>query len=415
MNKINLMIKEKGFSKIINVFKDFAWNIAATIISTIGLQLIIYPLLARWINPDAYGQLLTMMGIANIVVSSVGGGLNNARLIQQEKYSEKREGDFNLFLLISNILGTIIFGLIVFIEFDLTLLNSIMIMIYVFLGIIRGYWSVAYRLKIDYVTNFKLNLIIFIGYIVGAFMVKASQIWTLGFIVAELFGVLYLYFTSDLHRERYVRTDLCKETLKIFLVLVINTLIVNVVTYLDRLVLYPILGGVQVSIFTVSSFVGKSIGLVITPIASVLLSYYSQKTFEMNLKRYWMINTIIMAISFLAGGLAILLSPALTNILYPTILEDTLPYIYIANFASLVGVLSHIISPAVLKYADIKWQLVIQIVYIILYFIVSKWLLEWNGLYGFCLATLIVNSIRVLILLVVGHMGVKSREKSCAF
>ena len=397
--------------KVIKIIKDFSWNIAATALGTAVLQLLIYPFLARYTSVKEYGELLTIIGVANIVVVSAGGGLNNTRLIQQEKYEDGTEGDFNLFLGIVTILGCISFLIISLSFFKSSTLNLIMLIGYTGLGIIRGYWSVAYRLKIDYVLNFKLNLFISMGYIVGVVIFKWTSLWVLPFLIAELIGVVYLYFTTSLYRERYVRTPLFNQSLKILIVLIINTLIGNVIIYLDRLVLYPILGGAQVSVFTVSSFVGKSVGILVTPISGVLLSYYAQKNFKMTIKRYWMINCIMLLGSVVLGGTAILCAPWITGLLYPTIISKAIPYLLLANGSALIGVLGNVISPAILKYADIKWQLIIQLVYIVLYFGMGMVLLSAYGLYGFCIANLLVNGIKVIILLVIGHNGVKIREE----
>lgn len=398
-------------NKILKVLKDFSWNIAATVMGTVILQLIVYPMLARWLNSTVYGELLTVMGIANIVVVSLGGGINNVRLIQHEKYQDKIEGDFNFLLGMLNIVGTILFAAIIAVFFPMAASNFIIVAVYVFFGILRGYWSVAYRLKINYIANFKMNIFISAGYIIGLFFVKGTQVWAFSFLIAEMMGVIYLYVTTDLYKESYERTDLFKETSSILIVLVINTLIGNIIIYLDRLVLYPILGAEQVTIFTVSSFLGKSVGLLIVPVSSVLLSYYAQKSFIMTTKRYWMINLIMSGGTVICSGIVFLLAPWVTGILYPSLINDTMAYLVIANAASLIGALSSIVSPAVLKYANVKWQLVIQITYILLYFSLSILFLEKGGLHGFCVANILVNTIRFVLYLVVGHISIKKMEK----
>ena len=66
--------------------------------------------------------------------------------------------------------------------------------------------------------------------------------------------------------------------------------------YLDRLLLLPILGGSAVSVYTVASFAGKSLGVLMTPMAGVLLSYYAQKDYVMTRKTFWKINGSVLAI-----------------------------------------------------------------------------------------------------------------------
>jgi len=182
--------------------------------------------------------------------------------------------------------------------------------------------------------------------------------------------------------------------------------VANVVTYLDRIFLYPIIGGEQVTIYTVSSFIGKSIGLVITPVAGVLLSYYSQKSFTMTVKKYWKINGITFLAGGIIGGVAILVAPFITGILYPTVIEAARPYLIIANVASLVGALTNILAPSVLKFSNILWQIVLQLVYAVVYIGAGYILMQSMGLMGFCIATLLVNLIRMMILMAVGHFSI---------
>lgn len=404
-------INKKNMKSMAKIAKDFSWNIAATVLGTAVLQIMVYPILARWTESDVYGEILTIMGIANILVTSIGGGLNNTRLIQEEKYGDRYVGDFNKLLGYYNIVGTCIFSLLMISMFELTISNLVVISLYVFLGIIRGYGSVAYRLKINYVANFKMNVFLSVGYVVGIILIKITNIWAFPFCLAEFLGICYLYKTSSLHKEGFKKTALWSNTSKILIVLIINTVISNIVTYLDRLVLYPMLGGEQVSIFTVSSFVGKSIGILITPISGVLLSYYAQKNFRMTIRKYWLINLVLITGSTFLGGIALILAPWFTGILYPTLIEASLPYITIANTAALIGVLSNVISPAILKFANINWQLIIQVIYIALYFGLGIVFLNKGGLYGFCIANMLANAVRVCIFLVVGNIGVKKQEE----
>lgn len=406
--------KNINFQKGFKIIKDFGWNIAASVIITAFLQLVVYPLLARWFNSDSYGQILTIMGIANIFIVSIGGGLNNARLIQNEKYAESDGGDFNVFLGLFNTVGCLVFAIILLVSFKLSVLNLIVVIGYVLFGIIRGYWSVAYRLEINYVSNLKMNVIVTLGYFVGLVFVKFTQVWAFSFLIAEMFGVIYVCMNTKLYKENFKCTKLWDSSLRTIIILILVTLISNVIIYLDRLVLYPMLGGEQVSIFSVSSFVGKSVGILITPIAAVLLSYYAQKDFKMTLKKYWLINLLMIVSTILIGLITIIFAPWLTRILYPTLIEKALPFIFISNISTLVGVLSNVVSPATLKYSNMRWQLFVQFAYIVMYFGLGVFSLKIGGLYSFCISNLIVNSVRLFMLLIIGHYGIKQlTSKSC--
>ena len=94
------------------IVADFGINIIASGILTIMLQIVIYPLLASRYSDLEYGTILTIMGIMNIIIVTLGNSLNNVRLIQNKEYLDKNvTGDFNLlviFALISALTGQLL-------------------------------------------------------------------------------------------------------------------------------------------------------------------------------------------------------------------------------------------------------------------------------------------------------------------
>ena len=128
------------------------------------------------------------------------------------------------------------------------------------------------------------------------------------------------------------------ETFQKTCVLFVTTFIANLIQYLDRLLLLPILGGEAVSVYTVASFFGKSLGVLVTPLASVLLSYYAQKDFGMTTRRYWKINLSMIAFSTAFFLFCVAVGPFGTGIFYPTLIDAARPYILLANLAAVINV-----------------------------------------------------------------------------
>ena len=125
-----------------------------------------------------------------------------------------------------------------------------------------------------------------------------------------------------------------------------------------------------------------------------------------------LINGIILVGGGMAGIIAIMLAPWVTGLLYPSVIDSARQYIVIANVASLVGVLANIIAPAVLKFANIFWQIFIQTVYAVTYIGLGYLFMQSGGLMGFCIATLLVNMIRMLLLMLIGHHSILTRMRS---
>lgn len=406
------MIEELKKIKLkFNMILDFSYSIMSSVITMGVTQLLLYPLLAKIFNSSEYGQLLTIMGIVNTISASLGNTLNNTRLIQNTKYCDKNiKGDFNLLLSVANIIGFILTIVIGNIFFNFNLSTNILLSILVILISSKSYLIVGYRIKLNFKLNFLSSIVSSIGYLIGILIVNYTLIWPLAFIIAEIFNIIFVLFTVDLHKEPYKITKLFGETTSKYLLLILTGLMGNLLVYLDRLIIYPTLGSNFVSTYVTASFFGKSFGLLMTPIAGVLLSYFSQKNFKMTLKRFWSINILIFLFSVLFFVFAWIIAPWFTGLLYPTLIKEAIPYILYANTAAIIGVAASIIQPSVLQFAPTYWQLVKEIVYGIIYIGLGFILLNTYGLLGFCMAAICANSFKLIILCVIGTSYIGRRQ-----
>jgi O-antigen/teichoic acid export membrane protein len=392
---------------------DFLYNIMGSMINVGVIQLIIYPVLANLLNSATYGLVLTVMGIVNTISSAFGNSLNNTRLIQNSKYLSKNvNGDFNVILVLVNVFGyfiTLFIG-IQFFEFDFTII--LLISTLVVLILTKSYIIVAYRLNLNYRTNLLSNIVSSIGFLLGIYLVYETAIWPLAFIIAEIFNIVFVLFTSEIHKEPFKITPLFRVTMDKYLLLIITSLLGNLLVYLDRLIIYPVLGGESVSIYTTASMFGKSLGLVMVPVAGVLLSYFAQKNFVMNRRKYWLINLFVFISSFVFFIFSYFVAPWFTGLLYPTLISQAREYILYANLAAIISAAANMIQPAVLRYAPTFWQVVKEIIYGIAYLGLGFIFLKSYGLLGFCWAAIIANIIRLVLLCVIGtiYMGNKDSK-----
>lgn len=382
---------------------DFLYNLLASFVSTGTLQIIVYPVLAKIFSASVYGELLTAMGIMNTLALSVGNSLNNTRLIQDVNYQDKGlKGDFNpLLIIFTTIMSSIIliFGMCIF-EFSISI--CVFSMILVFVLSLKSYYVVTYRLILDFKKNLKCNIYTAVGYIVGLVLAFVSHQWPIVFIVAELFGLWYIRKTSKILKEDYKFTINFKSTFLKFITLMLVTLSANVMIYLDRMIIYPVLGSESVSIYTVAVFFGKAIGIVMTPMANVLLGYFAQKGFTMSLKRFWTMNGIVLMLAVAFMGISFILAPKFTKFLYPTLYEAARPYIFWANLAAVIGIVANMAQPAILKFAPTYWQIIKEIFYVIVYLSLGFLLLERYNLMGFCIASIGANLSRLIVLYLIG-------------
>ncbi len=393
-----------------NMIKDFIINIFASGIVTVVLQVVLYPYFGQKLSIEVYGVLLTTMGIVNVIASSLGNSLNNLRLLKNNDY--KTKGDFNLLLKYSTIISALISLSLALFVLKYNIYISITLAILVGLSLIRQYLVVIYRLNLDFVGLLINNLIICIGYIVGMFISLRINNWAIAFLLGELFGTLHCAKKSKLFKEPWQKTEQFKETCKSYFHLIVSILFGQSMLYMDRFIILPFLGSEMVSIYMVSSYAGKTLGIIAIPISSVLLSYYTKKSFVFTKKKLYLIFLITMGISFLSLIAIQIVCPYILPILYPTIYKKSVQYLLLANIGSILNISSNILQPAIMKISKTKYQVYIQMVFIGTFILCSIILLHKFELYAICCSVIIANIIKILFMMIIGHISLSKKDRS---
>lgn len=399
-------------NKAKKIVGDISNNVIASFVQTGVAQLLVYPMLAYYFGDKEYGILLAIIGMINTVSTSLGISLNNVRLLEEKEYQEKKiEGDFQILLFASTIVGCIMI-------LGYSALNSkgdwsivICSCILVVLQVCKSYYMVTFRLNLEYKKNTVLSVISAVGLIIGLFISKYMN-WCWAFITSEIFALAYLMRNNTLYKENFSISSQFNKTLKKYVILVVVSFVGNVTIYLDRLLLLPILGSVAVSTYTVAAFMGKSMGIVMGPIANVMLSYYSIDYISLDKRKFKKINNIIYSLAIVFFVICCLFGPSFTLLLYPKIAEYANPFLRLASLASILGIVGSMIQPAVLKYAPLNYQIVIQATYGGTYLLLGCLLSEKFEIYGFCVSQICVNLIKVIMLLHYGNKFIQDERRS---
>ena len=204
--------------------------------------------------------------------------------------------------------------------------------------------------------------------------------------------------TAKFYRESLRKTDRMSRTAKAYLQLAFVNLASNLLMYADRIIIHPILGPESVSYYSTASFFGKSAGIVMTPIAGVLLGYFSQKNFAASKKLFLLVNGISLGCLVLFQLFCWICAPWFTRLLYPSLYQQSLPYIFLANLGAVVSIAGNMAQPMILKACPTKYLMGIQLLYGGAYLLLSFLLLPVWGLMGFCVATILANLVRLLAL-----------------
>lgn len=380
------------------LFVDMILNIVATSIPTVVLQLLILPSLSNYMDGNAYGLMVTILAILNVVPSAIGTVLNNVRLLDEEIYKKDNEqGDFQILLLIFQVINLLTMIAISICYLEIKDVVDILLLILVgglWLG--REYHIVAFRLELDYVAILANNMCLVAGYGIGYVLFKTNGYWQSIYLLGYIFSYLHILRVCPILKEPFRKTKRFGMVLKDTTFLLISNVLARIINYADKILLYPLLGGTVISIYYAATVFSKVVGLAITPINSVALSYLSKIDKKTNSLFKWtyIVGSVVCGMGYI---LTIILSRPVLELLYPKYVEAAMRYIWITSGTIVVSVLTSMITPFVLRFFDIKWQIWINGITTTGYITISLALLKQGGLMGFCIGALIANIIKLLI------------------
>lgn len=395
----------------INFFGDLLYKLIANVISTIMRNIVVLPFLAKIFLPSQYGEIVTIIGLISTISGGLGNALLSTRLVLESTYKKDNiEGDFNsIAIIVSFISMAFALPIVVFFKY-LDINQLLLISCLLFVETFIGYHSGWFILKQAYKKLLIYTIIGALGFGIGLFLSRITKVWIFTYLTSDVFSMLFLVLYSPLIRESLRFTKKVFILIRKYLILILTTVISNALTYLDRLMLYPIIGSSAVAIYSTASVFGKAFNLISLPISSIMLGYYATGRIKLNLKKYWYINfaTLIALLIFII--LTQIIGYPFTKILFPDLAENAKSFILIANLASAIGASAQITKSAALKYAKTYWTLIIQIIYAVTYILLGYILVMKNGLLGFSYAVLIANLVQIIVLYVVCHFALKNEN-----
>ena len=238
-----------------------------------------------------------------------------------------------------------------------------------------------------------------LGYVVGLLLFFHFLKWQLVFISAYIFSFVYDFSQTDFIREPVCKTPLFNDTIKLLVMLTISSILGSALTYFDKLLLYPMLGGSSVSIYNTASLIGKVLLLISAPMSSVFLSYLVQEDTIINrfrLKHY--LSLVIFLI--LVYAICVIAGFPLTDYLYPNWSKESQQLIPITVAASLFFLLSNCINTVLIRFFKTYLQIILQGIHLAFYLGLSLIGLRFYGLLGFCVGVAASNLVRLLLVII---------------
>lgn len=391
----------KRSKKSKRVMLDMFINLFGTALPLIGLQLIVYPIVAKIIPQESYGQMQSLMSVIYLVSGTLGGALSTTRLVRNYDYKKANiVADFKILNIICSFIVLIVTPIVVYIYLsnpnilDIVYITSISVLNYLVL-----YFEVGFRLQLNYKKVFINKAIGCVGYFLGFIIFLITLDWQWIFITSFFLQMIYCVFFTNIKSETFQKSFLFSRTTKTLINLSFANLLNKALTYFDKLLLYPLLGGGAVSIYYAANIFGKLILQVLEPITNVILSYLSKEENVSN--RIWKI-TIITGIVFcgVMYGICVFISEPILNIFYPQWSEQAMKYVPISTLSLCVSSFVNIIYPLTLKALNSIKQIIINGFGLVVYISITLFLSNSIGLMGCCIALLTTYIVKLILMLI---------------
>lgn len=384
------------------ILSDIMLSIMSSIIPIFILQFFILPLVSMRLGDSDYGIVVTIISYINVLPSAMGNVLNNIRLIRNNEYIQKNiEGDFNVIFCATCLVNIV--ALLIFVNvynFEISVSTWLLICFLSFLVSGYEYYNVVFRITLDYKSTFICNLSLSVGYCIGYVIFFFTNMWPSIYACGYLLALAYIFFKSNFWREKYCITEMFKGTLIESTTLFIAGLISRLINYADKLLIYPVLGGEEVAVYYAASIIGKMISMLISPISNVVLSYLAKmKRKKDNI--FWMVLAVVGCIGVVGYFICVFLSKYILLIIYPQYMDRALNYIPITTATAVTTAIIGIMNPFVLKFVDMKWQIVINSMTLAAYVIMSLGLLNNIGMIGFCWGVFAANLLKLILVIMI--------------
>lgn len=394
------------------ILKDVIWSTLAALLSNVVLQLALYPILRNIFGAEMYGEVLYLVGIVNIIATATGSSASMARLKASSECPDNYK-PYNLFLFAAFIAIFPVLIVILYaggseISFGFLLLYWILTCLTTY----RFYANVEYRLTTDYKGYFIYNLVTSIGYLVGAAVVYITHFWMFAFLIGEIFGVSLAVFQSRTQRRQQKNQAFnMKKVVRSIFFLCGSLLLVNLVFNADRLLLKVFVNGTAVTIYYVSSLIGKTIALITEPINNVLLGHLAKKEGMIQSTLFLKISGIIGVCAAAVVGICVLGSHIFVYLFYPQEYDVAKGFFILANSAQVLYFATGIVTTILLRYVNERFQLYINLFYACAFLGITLPATIWGGISAFAVSLCFVNAARFLFAVIVGYIQIKRHNK----
>lgn len=362
---------------------DVVVNTIAFGIYMVAYHIIMLPWMADTLSVDDNARWLLYLMIASVIYNSLGYMLGNLYQIQIGRgQTENTVSDVNTLRIRTNLLLLVIFPVLLLLGFNVT--ESLFFTLTTILSNERSYLQAVLRQKRRYGAIAGGNIAYLLGSVIGLILFRfvSQQIWIPVF-VAELLVVLYsLVQEKEFTLKPNKPSSEFTVTRKEYFDLTSSSLLANIPTYGDKILILPLLGSYAMSSYYAGSALSKVLMLLVNPINGVILSWLSASTGDRNkiVRRSMRLNIVLVALILIVTVPVIYIA---TRLLYSQFLATVIPIIIPLALDSTFAVSTTILRTIYLRYfnlGSLKYINILKIVSFALLSVIGAYL---GGLVGF--------------------------------
>lgn len=392
--------------KIFNIASDLVFSIAGLMLMNGMLQLLINPMLKKWMGTEAFGDYQSVFAVVSIMGTTFGVAANYSRMVRARDKKDTN-GDYNIFLTIISVLCVAVAAGTLIVYGSFNVIHFLLLTVLMIATVLRYYGDVNYRMKLNYKGFFVYYAVITAGYCIGLLLFKfISPLWMLTILAGEVAAVLFVLFNGNIFKGKKLltRSEEFGGTMKSVGVLSTTNLLSAIAQQSDKIILGLAMGGEAVTTFYVATLLGKVISLLTTPLNGVLIGYLTKYEGKFTKKMIAIFAAVLLGLGIIALVGCFIASEIFVKLFYPDVYQDAEQYFLLASAGQVFYFISNCLMTVILRVASEKYQMYINIIYIIIYAATVIPLTLSFGLWGMTIALLITNGAKFAITTAVGFV-----------
>ncbi|GAA1731998.1 hypothetical protein [Brachybacterium phenoliresistens] len=378
-------------------------------------QLVIFPGLAGRSGPVAFSDLILLITVSTIAVNVIGTEASKVSLIRAPAYrSHDLPWDVPRIVMISAG-GAGLLVLAVWLLGWLPANAALPCGLIVLLGIARTYATTPDRHEGAYGRVILVHGAYAAGAVAGFLLIGPGDMLLLPFLVAESVSAVVAGIVRLRHRTvRWTmrRTPLYPGTLRAFLGLAAIAVLINGVTYIDRLAITPLLGAGALAVYYSATALSSSLSLITNPAGNAVLARLGRVPDERRAQLLARGLVLVPPLILVFWGASAVIAYAGLALLYPSHLPAALPLLLPVSLTAAFSNAVTLLAPLLQRFGPIRQLLGTYLVYAAAYLIAVLLLSRSHGLLGFAWAGTTAQA--VLLVITITRIAIGSRRRPSA-